>query len=113
MAIEQGGTDSSGIIGEIESGNDYPSGTGSNGAITLTNADTAYAVPTVAPASKYAIVLYNGSDTDMYIGFEDSNANGVILNSGEKIAFDLGDDEQIFAYCAEGGKILTYTLKVA
>ena len=68
----------------------YPSGTGSNGSVTLTNANTAYSVPSTAPTGNYTIILYNSSDTDMYVGYEDSNSNGIELPSGGRMSFDLG-----------------------
>ncbi|GBD90294.1 hypothetical protein BMS3Abin04_01011 [bacterium BMS3Abin04] len=89
----------------------FPAGTGSNGSITLTNADTAYSIPASAPTENYVIVLYNGSDTDMYVGYENSNANGLLLPSGGRMSFDLGANQVVYAYCGSAGKILSYSLK--
>jgi len=89
----------------------YPSGTGDNGSVTLTNADTAYSVPSTAPTSNYTIILYNSSDTDMYVGYENSNSNGIELPSGGRMSFDLGSGQQVYTYCGTSGKVLTYSLK--
>ena len=89
----------------------YPTGTGSNGSVTLTNADTAYPVPTTAPTGKYVLTLYNGSDTDMYWGFENSNTNGMLLETGEKVAIDLGASQSVYCYCGVAGKVITYSFK--
>ncbi len=89
----------------------YPAGSGSNGSVTLTNADTAYAVPSSAPTEKYVLVLYNGSDTDIYWGYENSNSNGIILEAGEKVSLDLGANQQIYCYCGSAGKVITYSYK--
>lgn len=89
----------------------YPAGTGSNGAVTLTSADTAYAVPTVAPTNSYRINLYNGADTSIFLGYENSNTNGIELPPGDTAEDDLSAGQQLYAYCASAGKILTYTYK--
>lgn len=89
----------------------FPTGTGTNSTRTLTDADTSYSVPTTAPTKNYVLVLYNGSDTDMYWGYENSNANGILLPSGGRVNLDLGANQQIYCYCGSAGKVLTYSLK--
>lgn len=89
----------------------YPSGVSSNGSVTLTLSSTSYQVPQTIPTSNYTIVLYNGSDTDMYVGYENSNINGIELPAGGRISFDIGANNSIYAYCGTAGKILTYSLK--
>ena len=89
----------------------YPSGTGSNGSVTLTSADTAYAVPSTASTSNHVLILYNGSDTDMYWGYQNSNSNGILLASGKTIALNLGANDQVYAYCGSASKSITYTYK--
>ena len=89
----------------------FPFGTGSNGSITLTLINTAYSIPASAPTENYVIVLYNGSDTDMYVGYENSNSNGLLLPSGGRMSFDLGANQVVYAYCGSAGKILSYSLK--
>ncbi len=89
----------------------FPTGAGTNSTRTLTDADTSYSVPTTAPTKNYVLVLYNGSDTDMFWGYEDSNANGILLPSGGRVNLDLGANQQIYCYCGSAGKVLTYSLK--
>lgn len=88
-----------------------PEGTGSNGTVTLTLANTAYAIPTVAPTTAYRVNLYNGDDTEIFIGYGNTNANGIPLYPGDKTEDDIGASQQLYAYCASAGKVLTYTLK--
>lgn len=119
MSIEQGGspfnsdpsTESKqdSIIQAIDRA--YPAGTGSNDSVTLTSANTAYAVPASAPSSKYVLILYNGSDTDIYYGFQNSNANGILLPPDGKVAVNLGASQAMYAYCASAGKVITYSYK--
>lgn len=94
-----------------ESEVDFPIGAGSNGSKTLTLANTAYAVPAVASTKNHIIILYNGSDTDIFVGYQNTNANGILLPAGGKMAFDLGISQRLYAYCASAGKILTYSYK--
>jgi hypothetical protein len=94
-----------------ESLRQYPEGTGSNGAVTLTDANTSYAIPSVAPTTSFRINLYNGSDTSIFVGYEDTNANGAELPPGDTLEDNLGAGQQLYAYCASAGKILTYTYK--
>ena len=89
----------------------YPVGSGSNGSVTLTNANTAYAVPTTASTEKHILILYNGSDADMYWGFANSNANGILLPPDGKATMNMGASQQIYAYCASAGKVITYSYK--
>lgn len=89
----------------------YVAGTGDSGSVTLTAANTAYAVPAAAPTGSYRLNIYNGSDTEIFVNYENSNANGMSLQSGERVEDDLGADQQLYAYCASSGKALTYTLK--
>ena len=88
-----------------------PGGVGLNGAVTLVSGSTAYSIPASAPTENYVIVLYNGSDTDMFVGYENSNANGLLFPSGGRMSFDLGANQVVYAYCGSAGKILSYSLK--
>ena len=103
--------DSSGNqIDQFSVDDQYPAGSGSNGSVTLTNADTAYAVPSSAPTKKYVIVLYNDSGSDIYWGFENSNSNGIILEDGERVAVDLGANKQLYCYSSSAGVAIKYSL---
>lgn len=94
-----------------ESELDFPIGTGSNGSVTLTSANTAYAIPATASTKNHILILYNGSDTDMFVGYENTNANGILLATGKTREFNLGISQQVYAYCASAGKVLTYSYK--
>lgn len=89
----------------------YVAGTGSNSAVTLTNANTSYAIPAAAPTKSYRITMYNGSDTSIYIGYQNTNANGIELPPGDSAEDDIGANQQLYAYCASAGKVLTCTVK--
>jgi len=89
----------------------YPVGSGSNGSVTLTDAATAYAVPATASTEKHVLVLYNGSDTDIYWGFANSNSNGLLLPPDGKASMNMGVSQQVYAYCASAGKAITYSYK--
>jgi hypothetical protein len=92
-------------------GNDYPAGAGSNGTITLTNATTAYSVPATASTKNHTLIIYNGSDTDMYVGYATLTTGGILLPSGGVMTFDLGANQTIFAYCGSAGKVINYSYK--
>ena len=47
----------------------------------------------------------------MFVGFQNTNANGIPIPAGGNMSFDLGASQQVYAYCASAGKVLTYTLK--
>ena len=89
----------------------YPAGSGSNGSVTLTSANTAYAVPASAPTEKYVLILYNDSGSDIYFGYENSNSNGMLMEDGDKVAFDLGANQQIYCYSATAGVSIKYSYK--
>jgi hypothetical protein len=81
----------------------------SNGSITLTDANTSYTIPSSPPSTKYTMIIYNNSDTDVYIGYGDNNSNGILLESDEIINFKLGANQSIYAYCLLAGKTLIYS----
>lgn len=81
----------------------------SNGSITLTDSNTSYPIPSAPPSIKYTMIIYNNSDTDMYIGYGDNSSNGILLQSGEIINFKLGANQSMYAYCLLAGKTLIYS----
>lgn len=89
----------------------FSTGSGTNGTITLTNATTAYAVPASASNKSHTLIVHNGSDTDMYVGYATLTTGGILLPSGGVMNFDLGANQGIFAYCGSAGKILNWTYK--
>jgi hypothetical protein len=89
----------------------FPAGTGDEENKTLTNASTAYAVPTSAPTEKYVLVMYNISDTDVYWSYKNSASGGIILETGEKVAISLGANQQVYLWCGSAGKIVNLSWK--
>jgi hypothetical protein len=89
----------------------YPAGASANGTVTLTLATTAYSIPASASAKSNVLIIYNGSDTDMYIGYDTLTSGGILLPSGGVMNFDLGANQVIYAYCGSAGKIINYTYK--
>lgn len=87
-----------------------PSGTASNGTVTLTSASTAYAIPTSAPTTDYTMIVYNGSNSDMYLGFATLTTGGILLPAGGTLTVDIGASKTLFAYCTSAGKIANYSL---
>lgn len=89
------------------------SGTGADTTITLTNADTAYAVPASAPTTDYVLVLSNQSDTNMTWGFQNTGTLGNILTSSTGlVSMRLGGGQVIYTRCSSGGKVLNYSTKI-
>ncbi len=89
----------------------FPGGTGVNGSVTLTNANTAYSVPSTSRSTDFVLVCWNGTDTDMFWGFENTSFNGVRLAAGDQVAFNLKAGQYVYFYCDEDSKTITYTLK--
>lgn len=105
-------SDVDGLKRTIKTKNKLPSGAGTNGSVTLTLADTAYLVPATAPTEGYILILYNGSDADMFAGYQNTNANGILLPSGGTMSLDLGASSGIYVYCASASKVITYSYKL-
>lgn len=87
------------------------SGASTNGTVTLTNANTAYSIPATGINADYTLIVYNGSDTDIYIGFATLTSGGILLPSGGVLNCDLGTSQVIYGYCASAGKIVNYSTK--
>ena len=94
-----------------ESEVDFPIGTGSNGLVTLTSSATAYPIPATASTKNHFIILYNGSDTTIFVGYQNTNANGIPILASKTMEFKLGADQRLYGYCASAGKIMTYSYK--
>jgi hypothetical protein len=90
----------------------YPAGTGSVGTLTLTSASTAYTVPATAPTGKHILVIYNGSDTDVFWGYSTLTSGGIIIPAGRTLALKLGANQSIYLYCASAGKVVNYSVKL-
>ena len=90
----------------------YVAGAGSNGQVTMVSEEYAYAVPAVAPASNYKISVQNNSDVPIFIGYQNSNSNGIRLEVGDIVSDDLAAGQQLYVYCATPGTVCTYTAKL-
>ncbi len=89
----------------------FPSGSASNGTVTLTDADTAYAVPATASTKNHILILHNGSDSDMYVGYATLTTGGILLPAGGTMTVDLGASQKMYAYCGSAGKVINYSYK--
>jgi len=90
----------------------YPSGTGTDTSVTLTNATTAYSVPSSAPAKNYLLTLHNGSDTDIYIRETTGTTLGFLLPAGGVYVRNMGANCNLFAYCGSAGKVLNVSYRL-
>ena len=84
-----------------------PLATWVSGSLTLTNATTAYLIPASEQVGRRTLILYNGSDTSMFIGASTVTvATGILLVAGGTMTIDAGAG--LYAICASAGKILNY-----
>lgn len=88
-----------------------PAGASINASITLTSADTLYAIPAISTNNAFRINIYNGSDTSVFLCYASSGLNGIELPPGDTAEDDLATGQSIYAYCASPGKVLKYTYK--
>ena len=73
--------------------------------VTLTDADTAYKLPTNEQEGRRSIILYNASDTDMYYGDSSvTTSNGILLASGAEVSLDISTG--LYAVCGEDAKVI-------
>ncbi|NIR95845.1 MAG: hypothetical protein GWO08_20090 [Gammaproteobacteria bacterium] len=56
--------------------------------------------------------MQNNSDTDIYIGYQSTAANGIKLEPGDSAGDKFGAGQQFYAYCGVAGKDITYTIKL-
>lgn len=89
----------------------YPSGAGGTGEIDIALANTAYAIPAVAPTKSYILIMYNLSDTDIYWGFSPIVTGGIILPAGATSSVNIGKDSLLYVYCISAGKKINYTYR--
>jgi len=93
------------------------SGTGSDYALTLTNADTAYQCPASAnvPSKDYVLNIYNGSGNDVFWGWTNSIAGTSnlrrLLPSGGTLSLDMATSQSIFLTSASAGNTIAYGTK--
>jgi len=76
--------------------------------VTLTLINTPYLLPIVEQISRRTIIVYNISDTDIYIGDSTvTTVNGLLLVSGGSIAIDISTG--LYAVCSIAGKTVNVT----
>lgn len=87
------------------SANSTPLNTPTTTAVTLTNASTTYLLPTSQLADRRTLIIYNVSDTDMFIGSSSvTTTNGILLPSGGTMNIDVSTG--LYAVCGSAGKII-------
>jgi hypothetical protein len=95
----------------------FPAVAGLSGAatditFTLTNADTAYAIPQNPPANYYTLIIYNSSDVDVYFRFTEGTTAGIKIPPGSYLSIDLGSNQQVYVYCRTAGKTINISYKI-
>ena len=71
--------------------------------LTLADADTAYKMPASELANRKLLVIYNASDTDVYIGSSSvTTDNGILIPAGGTMSLDCEKD--LYAVCGTAGK---------
>jgi hypothetical protein len=88
------------------------SGTGTDTTFTLTNANTAYAVPESPPTDFYTLIICNDSDTAIYFRFTEGTTAGVKIAPGSSLSVDLGPNQKVYVYCGTAGKTINLSYKI-
>jgi len=97
------------VIGQIQiSGGE---GIGADTSLTLTDADTVYALPSSPPAVPYRLIIYNVSDTDVYVRDTSGTTLGILFPAGGVWTEDMGASEVKYLFCGSAGKIVNYSTK--
>jgi hypothetical protein len=74
-------------------------------AVTLTDANTAYLLPTTEQVDRKLLIVYNVSDTSVYFGDASvTTSTGILLPSGGVLTIDA--ESNLYAVCGSSGKIL-------
>jgi len=87
-------------------------GNGTDETFTITNANIAYAVPTTPPSQNYTLIIYNPSNSDIYLRFTPGTTAGIKLASGNIFSFDLGANQQIYIYSSSSGQTINLSYKI-
>ena len=88
------------IIGEVEA-----LASPTTTALTLTTENTQYKMPASELANRRLLVIYNVSDTDVYIGSSSvTTTNGILLETGGTMTVDCEKD--LYAVCGTASKII-------
>jgi hypothetical protein len=88
------------------------SGIGTDEIFTLTNANTAYAIPVNPPPQNYSLIIYNASDTDIYFRFTPGTTAGIKIAPESSLSIDLGANQQVYVYCEGAGKTINLSYKI-
>jgi len=73
--------------------------------ITLTLANTAYALPTSPQSGRQMLVIYNNSGSTIYWGGSNvTTANGVLILDGKHVV--IAASSGVYAVCGSAGKTL-------
>lgn len=74
-------------------------------AVTLTTLNTAYLLPASEQASRKTLIIYNVSDTAVYIGTSSvTTTTGILLPAGGTMTLDA--ESGVYAICGTSGKIV-------
>ena len=87
-------------------------GDGTDETFTITNANTAYAVPITPPNRNYTLIIYNSSDSDIYLRFTSGTSAGIKLASGSIVSLDLGSNQQIYIYSPLANQTVNLSYKI-
>ena len=73
--------------------------------LTLTTANTTYKLPATELTERRQIVLYNVSDTDMYVGASNvTTSTGILLPSGGNMS--IASNSDLYAVCGTSSKAI-------
>jgi len=74
-------------------------------AVTLVTAGTAYKLPNTEQSDRRTIIVYNVSDTDVFLGDSDvTTTTGILLASGGSMSLDISAN--LYAVCGTDSKIV-------
>jgi hypothetical protein len=88
------------------------SGAGVDTQFTIANANTAYAIPPTPPNDYYTLLLYNSSDSDVFVRFTSGTVNGIKITSGSVFSIDLGPNQQIYVYSPLANTTINLSYKI-
>jgi hypothetical protein len=88
------------------------SGIGTDTQFTITNANTAYAIPPTPPNDYYTLLLYNSSDSDVFVRFTSGTVNGIKITPGSVFSIDLGPNQQIYVYSTLANTTINLSYKI-
>ena len=73
--------------------------------LTLTAANTAYLMPASELSDRSLLIIYNKSDTSVYIGSSSvTTSNGILLETGKTL--EIKSQSNLYAVCGVSGKII-------